>query len=130
MGLATLDALKKYGQLVGAELYIAVYWVRWNLWMLVPAAAFEEPKGQSKRMRLSMSRSLHANDMRLVGDMTIGTPPPLSFVLETDPTKPQARDGDAIGFTIGAAYWTSEGKRIEDPAEQRIATFVGFYGNW
>lgn len=110
------------------RLYIAVYCVRWNPWVLVPAAAFEEPKGQSKRMRMTVSRSMHANDMRL--DVTVGTPPPLSFVLETEATKPQARDGNAIRFMIGVAYWTSGGNRIDDPVEQRIATFLGFFGNW
>lgn len=98
--------------------------------MLVPAAAFEPGKGESKRPRLTMSRMAHANDMRILGDMTLGTTPPLSFVFEFDTSVEQPRNGQELMLKISEAYWTSQGKRIDDPIEQRIATFLSFYGNW
>ena len=72
----------------------------------------------------------HANDMRLLGDMTLGTVAPLSFVFEFDTSIAQPRNGQEVMLKISGAYWSSEGKRIDDPVEQQIAMFLSFYGNW
>jgi hypothetical protein len=125
-----LDALGRYAKLMAAELFIVVYFARWNQWMLVPPAAFEAPKGQGKRMRLSFIRAAMANEMHLLGDMTIGTVPPLILIFEMNRDLPQPREDDHVLLTFADDYWTAAGKRIVDKAEVDIATFVALYGDW
>jgi hypothetical protein len=106
---------------------MAVYWARWNVWTLVPLDAFE---GDGRRRQLSMSRAARANNLMTLGDMWVGTTPPLTIVVEVDPDQPQSADGDKVEFTIGDAYWKCAGRRITDKTESAIAAYLAFYGNW
>lgn len=122
-----LSALARYAELDGAELALAVYWVRWNVWTLVPLSAFESDRNREK---LSMSRAARANKMIALGDVLVGTTPPLTLVVEADPTKPQSDDGTNVRFTIAGVHWECAGEQITDTTEASIASYLAFYGDW
>lgn len=124
---AYLDALARYASLDGCDIAMAVYWVRWNIWTLVPMSAFA---GDGRRRRLSMSQAARANNMICLGDVWVGTKPPLTLVVEADPDQPQSDDGSIVKFTISDVYWECSGQRIADAVEASIAAYLAFYGDW
>jgi hypothetical protein len=122
-----LEALRAFARLYGVELYVAVYWVMMNMWTLVPADAFQP--GSGKRMRLPLDRAARANNMRLRGDIMVGTEFPLSWVLTVDEAR-AARKGNEFLLTITGDFFESNGRRILDPVEQKIAWYLAYYGDW
>jgi len=84
-----------------------------------------------KRSVLSFEDATAANEMATLGDMMIGTTPPLVWRLRADQSK--ARDVDKAGrveFTIGGSELYCNGKKIESRLEQNIAWYLLLYGDW
>lgn len=71
------------------------------------------------------------NEMNSIGDCLIGTVPPLSLRLYSDPSKPRSLDDNGnVSFTIGRAVICVGEKEIEDPLESKLAWFFMQYGKW
>jgi hypothetical protein len=73
-----LEKLRTYSELMRCEIVIATYWVRYNVWTLVPLSAFER---DGDKAALGFGRAMAANEMSRVGDLLIGTRWPLGIRL-------------------------------------------------
>lgn len=123
-----LDRLAAYATAMGCELRIATFWVKWNLWTLVPPSAFTRG---DKYSVLSMARAQVMNEMGRLGDITIGTRSPLRLRVVADPSHTRTIDANGHAtFTVGAWEVWSEDRKIELPLEQRIATYLILHGGW
>jgi hypothetical protein len=122
-----LTALRTYGELVGCPVKLAVYWSRWNVWTLVPLSACE----QEGRPCLSMKRAFMANEMGILGDVSIGTQFPLRFRILADPTceRTVGEDGE-VAFTIGGIELYCRDRRLKGKREWNIAMMFMLYGAW
>ncbi len=128
MGGAYLSGLRKYSQMMGCELNIAVYWAKWNMWTLVAPEAFEE---QADERVLTMKRAILANRMSTLGDVHVGTKFPLRLVLVADERRPRTIDENGyVQFTVSGVEIHCADARVNDPTEKRIAGFLMFYGDW
>jgi len=67
-----LDGLTRYAALMSCSLMIAIYWVGWNLWTLLPADIF-----QTKREKLSVNffQAMKSNHMAILGDRDVWSKP-------------------------------------------------------
>ena len=111
-----LDRLKAYCRLFPGELLLAVYWSQWNKWTLIDPDRL--PLNAGVR-RISLGESMKINRMADLGDMFVGTRPPLVLRLLADPAKPRSIDPKGhVEFTVGGVELLCGGKRIEDPKEK------------
>jgi hypothetical protein len=124
-----MAALLRYIELAGpAELLIAVYWSRWNLWTLVSPDQFGSA-GDS-HVEISLPDAMKANAMGTLGDRFPGTEWPLALTLYSDESRPRrADDGEAI-FTIGRAEYSVAGRVVSAPKEQQIVHMLMLHGGW
>lgn len=123
-----LDRLKGYCRLFPSELLFAVYWSQWNKWTLIDPERLPLKDGVRS---IGLGESMKINRMADLGDMFVGTRPPLIFRLLTDPNKPRSLDAKGeVGFTIGNVELFCGGKRIEDPKERTLAFYFMLFGGW
>ena len=122
------EKLENYASATGGELKLAVFWARWGIWTLVSPGIIADADGN---LTLDMENALRLNELGQLGEMMIGTKPPLRFVLEADPSKPSliAPDG-RVEFTISAAKIYCGDSEILDPVEQQLAWIFMHYGDW
>ena len=73
-------------------------WSAWNQWTLISPFRFSK-KGQ--KYSITMSTAFEDNEMVLLGDYSIGTPPPLVFRILSDQNKSRTINEDGKSqFTI------------------------------
>ncbi|MBY5551118.1 hypothetical protein HFO61_30705 [Rhizobium leguminosarum] len=124
-----VEKLTAYAEVTGCPLKIAVYWARWRVWSLVDAADLAPVS--DKKLSIDMLPSLQLSQLGRVGDLLIGTKPPLTLRLVADATKERslASDGELV-YTVAAAKLLCDGNEIVDPVERNLAyTFIQ-YGEW
>lgn len=121
--------MRRYGELFGREVKIAVYWSRWGVWTMISLGRI--PVNSDGKSYLSMLKAVKINEMADLGDRKIGTKTPLTFRLVADTSKPRGvgRDGE-VKFTIGQVEIHSSGKRIDDAEECDLAFYLMLYGEW
>jgi len=126
---AYLRKLEEYAKLNAAELKIAIYFSRVNIWTLLsPQAFFVEGRHIWTDFAYAMAR----NEMALLGDRTINTRPPLTLEFTGDDADGGAligTDGNVVA-TIRAITMRCAGRDIVDPQEQRIAFYLMRFGRW
>ena len=123
-----LEGLKSYARLVKLDLKIAIYWSRWNRWVLISPS---DLRCEDSAWVTTFFDSHKQNEMATLGDITIGTTPPLVFRLLTDPGKPRrVNKNGKVAFTIGRVELTCAGERITEKKEQNIALYLLLYGDW
>ncbi len=128
MSAAYLQTLQNYAAAMNCPLKIAVYWARWGLWTLISPEKFA---GQSGGVTVDMMQAVPQNEMAALGDMTVGTRPPLRLRLLTDPTKPRRVDENGqVAFTIGEAKLYCGEDEITLPIEKNIAWILIQFGDW
>lgn len=121
-------ALENYGKLFGSEVKLAVYWSRWNLWILISLKRI--PQKGNQRV-LEFPGILEMNQMNLLGDIMIGTTPPLTFRICADLSKPRTVGQDGVvQFTAGGFELYCGGNLIEDDDEKELAFYLMLYGDW
>ncbi len=123
-----LDKLLRYADLAGAELKIAIYWSRWNLWTLVSPLRLKLSQG---KYSISMVDMIPRNEMIRLGDFSIGTRPPLVLRVMPDKKKPctPTQDGQ-LQFTIGGIELLCGNDVLTDATEKDYAFYLMLYGNW
>lgn len=123
-----LCGLSKYADLMQTDFKVAVYWSKWNLWTLLSANDFENKGGNST---ISFSCALKRNQMFALGDVSIGTTPPLSIRLHADKNQPHSiSENNLADFTIGKTELLCNNRLITDANEQRIAFALIQFGEW
>lgn len=122
------EKLEKYALATGAELKLAVYWARWGIWTLVSPNRLVDSDGS---VTLDMLTAIKINELGSLGDMMIGTKPPLRLRLATDPARvtPVADDG-TVKFTIANVQVFCGEEELIDPIEREIAWIFMNYGDW
>ncbi len=121
--------LANYGKLFDRPVKLAIYWSRWNAWSLVP---LEILKLSSAKASIRFPDAMMANEMATLGDHMIGTTPPLTLRLYSDPSESRkaARNQRHIRFRIRGVEVFCGGQRVEDKREQSIALHFMMFGRW
>ena len=123
-----LNGLRKYADLIGCPVKLAVYWVGWNRWTLTPPSAFLR-KGE--REVLTFSSAVTVNEMAALGDVMVGTRPPLHIRLLADPSKPRSlKENGQVEFVIGDVEIYSGDRQVTGPREQNLAWYLILFGEW
>lgn len=120
--------LQRYSELNGIPLYFAIYYRCLRIWTLLPVSSFNELK---KKYETTPIHSLANNEMAMLGDVNIGTKPPLVFELVADRTKDVSVDEDTrASFICSDVKMYCAGKEIEDHEEKNIAFYLMRFGRW
>jgi hypothetical protein len=131
MAYSRLEALQRYAGLVKARPMFAVFFSRMGHWTLVDPSRFTKV---GNRAVLEFAEALIENEMALVGDLTIGTRPPLVLSLRIDQeTSEFARneDGTRSGVvTIRGVEVRSGEEMLVDPDDQALAMYLMMFGRW
>ena len=117
-----------YAKVTGAELKLAIYWARWRLWTLVTPGNFLDKGGN---LALDLPQAIKANELISLGDMMIGTKPPLRLQLIAEPSTMELVGDDGFTtFTVGDTKIYCGEDEIIDPVEREIAWTIILYGGW
>jgi hypothetical protein len=123
-----LARLRNYADAMRCPLKLAVYWARWRIWTIIEPTDLEPKDG---KLAIDMSKAARVNQFAQLGDMTIGTIPPLKFRLVVDTSKPrQIEDNGQVRFTIDRATFYSADMEVSNPLEQKIAWILADIGDW
>ncbi|MTJ82852.1 MAG: hypothetical protein F8N37_17845 [Telmatospirillum sp.] len=121
-------SLADYAKATRAELKVAIFWARWQIWTLVSPDRLLGPGGE---FQIDMGTAMKVNEMAALGDRTIATQAPLTLRLVGDPEY-----GGQIGQDGVAPFRTEEvqifaaGQQLTDPVEREIASVLMMYGEW
>jgi len=122
-----LDEIKKYASLFTRPLYIGIFWSRWRRWTLLSPDDLEN----GKRPYTTFLKAMKKNRMAMLGDIFVGTTPPLTFRIVTDPNAPRKVESDGqCAFTIGGIELYCAGHRLVDPVEKRLAFYFMLNSDW
>lgn len=123
-----IEALRRFGDLYGADVFLAIHFAGGN-WTLVPLDALT--LGPGGGYRIGITEAMTVNHLSLVGDRLIGTLPLLEIVITPDDTSPNHVDESGKAqFTIGTVEVRAGGKKLETLASQSLALFLLMYGDW
>ena len=123
-----LTKLRNYADMFDRKLKIAIYWSRHSLWTLVPLGALVS---DGRHCSISMEQCMKRNEMKVLGDSMVGTVPPITLTVITDPSQPRRVGSDGrTAFTISNIRLTCGGREVRDPFECKLAWFLFLYGDW
>lgn len=123
-----VEKLQSYSELNGVPLYFAIYYRCLRVWTLLPVSSFIELKHKYKTTPI---HSLAQNEMAMLGDMNIGSKPPLVFELVADRTKDTYFDeNNRSRFIYDDLRIHCDGKVIEEYEEKKIAFYLMRFGQW
>lgn len=122
------EELEAYAEATGGELKLAIYWARWSMWTVVTPGRLAGANGD---LTIDMMTAAKVNELGFLGDLTLGTRPPLELRLTMDPdrTSPIGADGTVL-VTIGQAQIFCGDAELIDPVEQQLAWTLMNYGEW
>ena len=122
------EKLENYAAATGGRLKLAVFWASWGIWTLVDPEQFVDEQGN---VTFDMGSGFIENELERLGDMMIGTNPPLRLRLEANPDtiKPVGSDG-MVNFTTGDVRIFSDREELLDPVEKEFAWALMLYGDW
>jgi hypothetical protein len=122
---AYLAGLLRYADLDRSLLAIGIYWVKWNLWTLVPASRIHVKDGFGK---ISLGEAIKANCGAALGDLSIGTRPTIRRVIRFQPSEPASISEDQrtreYVIKIEAVEIYSGDDLLTDKTEAKIAGFL------
>lgn len=128
-GASEVSRMRRFGDLYGADVFIALYFQGFPLWSLVPLNALVAGPGGG--YRITVKQALLANQVAILGDRSIGIEPPLECVFLPDEEEPHEVDENGHApFTIGAVEMYAGGQKIKSEAGQRIVWFLMLNGSW
>lgn len=121
-------ALAEYAKATGAELKVAIFWARWQVWTLVSPERLLDAEGG---FSIDMITAMKVNELGALGDRTIGTRAPLAvrFVGDPDYGGPIGENGTAA-FRIADVQIFADGQQITSPVETEVVSVLMQYGEW
>lgn len=120
--------LQRYGEINNVPVYFAIYYRSIRQWALMPVNALIELK---KKYSTNVMHSLANNEMAMLGDLMVGTKPPLIFEIVADTTHDQSIDTNhQIHFIIGDVKIYCDDKELTDLTEKNIAFYLMRFGRW
>jgi len=128
-GASEVTRLRRFGDLYGAEVFLAFYYSYLPMWTLV--SLDDLSAGPGGGYRITFAEAMMRNKMALIGDRTIGVGQPLEMTVYPDASKSNtiAEDGQAQ-FTVGSFELRVAGTPVTSPLEARIVVFLMAYGEW
>ncbi|QBS40385.1 hypothetical protein [Nocardia sp. CS682] len=126
------DAHRRYADMAGSRLMFAHYWSAARMWTLVDGDVLMLG---DKYVELTFESAAIANQMSRLGDVWVGTTPPLTFTVLVDPEDqkriPANDDGthQAV-FKIAGVEVAAAGQALIEPVQIRIAMILMLYGGW
>ena len=128
MKRAYRERLEAYASATGGQLKLAVYWARWGVWTLVSPDQVVDANGI---VMLDMPTAIRVNELSELGDVMIGTRPPLKLVIGCDPKTLGCVGPDGMAkISIDSAQIYCDDNEITSPVEQEIAWIFMRFGNW
>ena len=107
---------------------MAVYWAKWGIWTLVSPEKLVDEGGN---LQLEMVTGIGENELGCLGDLRVGTRPPLRLRIMADPTKSSTLASDGkVDFIISEARIYCGDDEVLDPIEKQIAGIFMQYGEW
>ena len=125
---AYVNGLRRYGELTGCPVKLAVYWVGWRTWTLVSLNVLEK---RQKGFALRFVKAVPASELTLLGDKMVATRGPLIIKFIADRTKPRSLDEKGqLDMVIGDIKLFCGGQEILDKREREIAFMLVMGGCW
>lgn len=123
-----LQALKRYADIVGTPLRLAIYWAHWNQWTLNDPDRFTTNGNYAD---LEFIQAMKQNEMATLGDYSIGTTYPLTLRLGAAIDQPRTISAEGVvSMRIGSVDIRAAGVLLEDATERNIALYLMMYGKW
>lgn len=124
-----VSGLRRYSELVGDDVYVAVFWSALHVWSLLPLNALGYD-GVSQ-YAISFEEAMKRSEMGSLGDRWLGLVPPLAVRFLPDPGQPnEADETGTANFTIGAVQLWCGGKRMETDEERALVWFLAQAVAW
>jgi hypothetical protein len=122
-----INGLRRYGELTCSPVKLAVYWVGWRTWTLVPLDILEKCE---KGFALPFVKAVPANEFSCLGDMAVATRFPLTIKFMADRSQPRSVDEEGQAqIVIGDTKLFCRGEEIFD-REREIAFMLMTGGTW
>lgn len=122
-----LSNLSKYADLMHTDLKIAIYWAKFKYWTLVSKEDFSKEGNYST---ISFPQAMKQNKMSILGDMWIGTTPPLSIKLYAGQNNQITKGNNLFEITIENVELNCDGKLITKDNEIEMAFKLILFGDW
>jgi hypothetical protein len=130
MHVSYLRRLQNYARLFGRPLYVAVHWSKWRLWSL---HAIERliAISENDRVSLRLTDAIAISEMRMIGDMMLGTVYPLTLRIVVD-SEAVKKHGSATTYrmTIRDVEFCAKGIRLTRERDKQIAWGLMLHGRW
>jgi hypothetical protein len=121
--------LRTFGELYGAEVYLALYFSSIPIWSLV--SIDDLAPGPGGGWRITLEDAMMQNKLVVLNDSLIGVKYPLELIICPDPLAPNWVDHDGkANFTIGAVEIRAGGREVRSEEGKRIAWFLMMNGDW
>jgi hypothetical protein len=130
MPKANLAGLVRYAELTGSTPRVAIYWSGPGLWFLVDPARFTSV---GTKAAIDMTTAMTENDMGELGDMMVGTVPPLEFGLAIHEVGRRRKTGETIAeatIQVGGVTISAGGHELNGAVERRLAFYLMWHGKW
>lgn len=129
LGAKELAGLQRYADLTRARAMLAIYWTGPGLWILIDADRFVV---EGTKAKLDVLEALADNEMGLLGDVMIGTVPPLEFVVDVqeEASSPGPEEGTRLATVRITKAKVLAGGQTLRPVEQRLAFYMMWNGKW
>jgi Holliday junction resolvase len=122
------NKLARYAKLNNVELKLAIYFSRWNQWVMLSIDAFEE---DDNLFTIDLPKALKMSEMSIIGDMIIGTSPDLEihFLTNKEEANEIDHDGQALFINRDIKIYCA-GNEITDSSEKGMAFHLIQFGDW
>lgn len=130
MSKVNLAGLVRYAELTGSTPRVAIYWSGPGLWFLVDPAHFT-PVGS--KAAIDMVTAMKENTMSELGDMMVGTVPPLEFALAVHEVGRRKKTSDTTAeatIQIDGVTISAGGHELKGALERRLAFYLMWHGKW
>ncbi|XXX72072.1 hypothetical protein WMF30_30940 [Sorangium sp. So ce134] len=125
-------SLRRYSELTGCELRIAIFWEELRTWTLNRLESFIPGASCEKKWAIGFPKAFATNEMASLGDVTVATLAPMRFRVELDPDKsepvPEGKNGK-FTVVVSAVSLLSQDRILSGIAAQ-IAWKLIWYGKW
>ena len=123
-----LSQLQTYAALVRAELRLAIYWSTFKMWTLLSP---QDLHFDGAVWMTTFRNAMMQNTMAALGDMHVGTTPPLACRFLENPDRPPKIDANGRAeFTIRQVEIESAGRLVTENNEKNLAFQLMLFGEW
>lgn len=119
-------SIQDYAEAVGAPLWLAIYWARWNIWTVVAPEPFCSPDGS---VVIRLIDAVVVDQLAQLGDVLIATRPPLRIVRDISPQPHKGQTLDKLPFVSPARFFSGN-VELFHPRDRKLAEILCLYGQW